>query len=176
MVHEKPDPDFDPSKGPETMVDIPPESEDDETSECDVDKTPPAASCEVFKKTYVIAKPEDLLNFVVEDERLSVVKVFARWCKTCAAFDLRFRKLNSKEGDKFDVNGNLVEAGRVRFAEMDYNLNEELCGLLGATKLPYIIMYKGTSGKVAEFQCGPSSFQRVIDNVNEFADPSLKKT
>mmetsp|Transcript_22753 Transcript_22753/g.31797 ORF Transcript_22753/g.31797 Transcript_22753/m.31797 type:complete len:354 (-) Transcript_22753:1048-2109(-) len=176
MVGEKPDPDFDPNIGPETMVDIPIESDVDEAGECDLDKPVPAVSCEVFKKTYVISKPEDLLNFVMEDERLSVVKVFARWCKTCAAFDLRYRKLNSKEGDKFDVAGNLVEPGRVRFAEMDYNLNEELCGLLGATKLPYIIIYKGTSGKVAEFQCGPSSFQRVIDNVNEFADPVVERT
>ena len=32
-------------------------------------------------------------------------------------------------------------------------------------------MYKGTKGKVTEFQCLPTNFQNVIDAVNEFADP-----
>ena len=49
--------------------------------------------------------------------------------------------------------------------------NEEMCRLLNATKLPYILMYKGSKGKVTDFQCGPAKFQLLVDAVNEHADP-----
>jgi len=110
-----------------------------------------------------------LLDFVVKDERLTIIKVYATWCKTCKAFDLRFRKLATQEGDKYDKQGNMVEPGRVRFAEIDYNQNEELCQLLGAEQLPYILAYKGASGKMDDFQAGPSHFKRVIDLVDQYA-------
>ena len=51
--------------------------------------------------------------------------------------------------------------------------NKEMCQLLNATKLPYILMYKGSKGKVDEFQCSPSEFQHLIDAVNELADPAV---
>jgi thioredoxin-like negative regulator of GroEL len=122
------------------------------------------------KKIATITKPEDLLEFVLEDERLSIVKVYAGWCRTCKAFDLKWRKLAHQEGGKFDPKGKVVDPGRVRFAEMDFNANEELCRLLNATRLPYIIMYKGSQGKVDDFQCGPANFAQVIQKVNEYAD------
>lgn len=100
----------------------------------------------------------------------TTVKVFASWCKTCQVFDLRYRKLANQYSDKSD-NG-ILQQGRVRFAEMQYDNpnNEEMCQLLNATKLPYIIMYKGSKGKVDEFQCGPGTFQVLIDKVREYAD------
>jgi len=49
--------------------------------------------------------------------------------------------------------------------------NEEMCKLLNATKLPYILIYKGSKGKVADFQCGPARIQMLNDAINEFADP-----
>lgn len=101
----------------------------------------------------------------------SPVKVFASWCKTCQVFDLRYRKLANQYSDKSDSKG-ITKHGQVRFAEMqyDYPNNEEMCQLLNATKLPYIIMYKGSKGKVDEFQCGPGTFQVLIDKVREYAD------
>ncbi|KAL9181747.1 hypothetical protein ACHAXT_012090 [Thalassiosira profunda] len=119
-----------------------------------------------------IRQPQDLLDFVIEDERLSVVKVYASWCKTCAVFDIRYRKLASQLGDTFEGDSK-VSQGSVRFAEMKYDdpNNEEMCKLLNATKLPYILMYKGSQGKVADFQCGPAKFQMLVDAVEEFADP-----
>ena len=53
--------------------------------------------------------------------------------------------------------------------------NEEMCKLLDATKLPYMLLYKGSKGKVADFQCGPAKFQMLVDAVNEFADPVLEE-
>ncbi|KAL9181753.1 hypothetical protein ACHAXT_012096 [Thalassiosira profunda] len=125
---------------------------------------------------FSIRQPQDLLDFVIEDERLSVVKVYASWCKTCKVFDMRYRKLASLYGDKYDEKDptQITQRGRVRFAEMQYDdpANEEMCKLYNATLLPYILMYKGSQGMVKEFQCGPSKFQTLIDAVNEFADPS----
>ena len=83
-------------------------------------------------------------------------------------FDVRYRKLASQYRDD-----SIISNGRrVRFAEMQYDdpNNEEMCTLLNATKLPYILMYKGSRGKVHEFQCSPSKFKLLIDAVNEYAD------
>ncbi len=100
--------------------------------------------------------------------------MYASWCKTCQVFDARYRKLASQLGDVHDEtrNGELVSEGRVRFAEMQYDdpNNEEMCRLLNATKLPYILMYKGSRGKVSDFQCGPAKFQLLIDEVAKYAD------
>lgn len=93
------------------------------------------------------------------------VKVYASWCKTCQVFDIRYRKLASQIGDTSN------SKGLVRFSEMQFDdpNNEEMCRLLNATKLPYILIYKGSRGKIMDFQCGPSNFQQLIDAVNEHA-------
>ena len=85
-------------------------------------------------------------------------------------FDLRYRKLANQYRDT--TKDSITNYGRVRFAEMQYDNpnNEEMCQLLNATKLPYILMYKGSSGQVDEFQCGPGNFQLLIDKVREYAD------
>ena len=63
----------------------------------------------------------------------------------------------------------------MRFSEMQFDdpNNEEMCRLLNATKLPYILIYKGSRGKIMDFQCGPSDFQQLIDAVNQHADATL---
>ncbi len=86
---------------------------------------------------------------------------------------MRYRKLASQLGDSINSNTNeQTSKGTVRFAEMRFDdpNNEEMCRLLNATKLPYIIMYRGSRGKVADFQCGPANFQLLIDAVNEHVD------
>lgn len=121
-----------------------------------------------------IQTPQEFLAFLAQDDRLCVIKVYAEWCVICKQFDLRYRKLVNKEGDKMDINGVVVDPGRVRFAEMDFNLNEDLCRRLDATRLPYVLMYQGasgTAGKITGFQCGPSNFQRVVNELNQHAGP-----
>ena len=109
--------------------------------------------------------------------RTIIVKVYASWCKTCAVFDTRYRKLASQLGDTYNpadanTNTNTNIIGRVRFAEMRYDdpNNEEMCRLLNATKLPYILIYKGSRGKVSDFQCGPATFQLLIDEIGKYAN------
>ncbi|KAL7526099.1 hypothetical protein ACHAXR_001318, partial [Thalassiosira sp. AJA248-18] len=125
---------------------------------------------------FSIEQPEDLLDFIIEDERLSVVKVYATWCKTCKVFDMRYRKVASQFGDKYDdkTGTEITQMGRARFAEMQYDdpNNKEICLTLNlAPKLPYILMYKGSQGKVKEFQCLPAKIQMLANAVNELADP-----
>ena len=126
---------------------------------------PPSSPQNTPNKIFKIQQPQDLLSFVVADERLSIVKVYASWCKTCKVFDIRYRKLASQLGG----GDNLQSSSPVRFAEMQYDTpaNEEMCKLLNATKLPYILIYRGSQGKVADFQCTPAKFQVLVDTVND---------
>lgn len=98
-------------------------------------------------KNNIVLKKLDLLNFVLEDERLGVVKVWAKWCLTCKRFDSRWRKLMDSHGDKVDAMDDVIDRGRVRFAEMEYSQNEEMCRYYNVKKLPYILIYKGKKGE-----------------------------
>ncbi len=94
---------------------------------------------------------------------------------------MRYRRLASQFGDDRSGDGGgggsaqMTKFGHARFAEMQYDNpnNKEMCQLLNATKLPYILMYKGSKGKVDEFQCSPAEFQHLINAVNELADPAV---
>lgn len=125
-----------------------------------------------FRKVMSVTKAQDLHEFLGEDDRLCVVKVYANWCKICKKFDLRYKKLAKTDGDRVDAHG-VIKPGRVRFAEMEFSTNEELCRSLGATKLPYILLYKGATSiedAITHFQAGPSQFQVVVNAVNKYAD------
>lgn len=101
------------------------------------------------------------------------MKVYASWCATCKKFDLRYRKIASQYGDKLNADNN--ERGQVRFAEMQYDKeeNREMCNVLNATSFPYIIMYKGSKGKIREFQCTPAKVNLLVDAIKEeLADDS----
>lgn len=147
---------------------------------------PPSQNVEQRRgNVFSIHQPEDLLNFVIEDERLSVVKVYATWCKTCKVFDMRYRKVASQFGDRYDdsktgKSAHTAKRGRARFAEMKYDgKNEEiLSAILGthSIPLPYILMYKGSKGSVKGFQCTPNKVQMLTDAVNELADPVVKES
>ena len=49
--------------------------------------------------------------------------------------------------------------------------NEELCKLLNATRVPYILIFKRDRGKLAGFVCPPSKVQLLIDALHEYALP-----
>ena len=103
------------------------------------------------------------------------MKVYASWCTTCKKFDLRYRKIASQYGDKQQHDKNNDQRGKVRFAEMQYGKeeNREMCNVLKATSFPYIIMYKGSKGKIREFQCTPAKVNLLVDAIkDELADDS----
>ena len=50
-----------------------------------------------------------------------------------------------------------------------------MCKLLDATRVPYILIYKRDSGRLAGFACPPSKVQLLIDALHEYALPSSKE-
>mmetsp|Transcript_28667 Transcript_28667/g.44029 ORF Transcript_28667/g.44029 Transcript_28667/m.44029 type:complete len:365 (-) Transcript_28667:50-1144(-) len=146
-----------------------------------------------------IQSEKDLLDFLSYDEdddgdsqrdvnNLRVVKVYATWCKTCRVFDLKFRKLVKSTTSSSNTNNH----NNIRFGEIEFTANEALCRSLGATKFPYITIYKscpstsnlyesplseGSGGAITltsalpltEFRCGPSTFHRVVDAIGRYS-------
>eukprot|EP00978_Attheya_sp_CCMP212_P004350 scaffold9496_cov40-Attheya_sp.AAC.2 len=135
----------------------------------------------VVKKYAGVARPQitsveeikDFLEFLGEDDRLCVVKFHASWCKSCQKFGIRYKKLALQEGDKIDRHGALLQKGRVRFAQVEFTANADLCRTLGVHKLPYIHIYSGSKGRVADFACGPKNFPLVIEKMNKFLDKEM---
>lgn len=93
---------------------------------------------------------------------------------------MRYRKLASQFGDKYDdtdtgKSTEISQKGLARFAEMKYDdRNEEILSAMLNSQtipLPYILIYKGSKGKVRGFQCNPNKIQMLADAVNELADP-----
>lgn len=52
-----------------------------------------------------------------------------------------------------------------------HTANEEICKLLKATKVPYILLYKSSQGEVDRFTCPPSKIQLLINALHEHASP-----
>ena len=149
---------------------------------------PPSKQLLQSKSTiFKINNPEDFLGFISEDDRLTVIKVYASWCQTCKKIDLRYRKLASKFGDKYNNDNNNInggttatdqtttsppikQRGKVRFAELQYDnpANEDLCNnVLEATSFPYFLMYRRRQGQIRGFHCTPAKFQMLVDTVEE---------
>ena len=132
---------------------------------------PPSQQLLKTKSTiFKIQQPEELLEFISEDDRLCVIKVYASWCAACKKFDLRYRKLASKYGDKYTATNATIKEGKIRFAELQYDnpQNTDLCdSVLDTSSFPYILIYKGGKGKVRGFHCTPAKFQLLQNTVEE---------
>ncbi|KAL7520858.1 hypothetical protein ACHAWX_005558 [Stephanocyclus meneghinianus] len=133
----------------------------------------------------VISKPEDYVKFLEEDDRLCVIKFYASWCKSCAKFGVKYRKLARDYGDHTISTTTAAAAtpqeGKVRFAEVEFNANRLLCKTLKVRSLPTVHVYKRGKGKVTEMVKRPSEFQDVVDEIDrllasEETDVALEKT
>jgi len=122
-----------------------------------------------------IASLDDYLDFLRGDDaedykKLTVIKFYASWCKSCAKFGAKYRQLALKEGNQVDTSGQLLASGRVRFAEVEFGANKRMCRSFGIKKLPYVHIHKGKAGKLDDFVCGPSKFQQLVDKVNQYVE------
>ena len=119
---------------------------------------------------------DDYLDFLRGDDaedhkKLTVIKFYASWCKSCAKFGAKYRQLALDEGDQVDTSGKLLGTGRVRFAEVEFGANKRMCKSFGIKRLPYIHIYKGKAGRLESFVCGPSKFNSLlVEKVNEYVD------
>lgn len=109
-------------------------------------------------------------NDAEEHNKLTVIKFYASWCKSCAKFGAKYRQLTLEEGDQVDTDGRVLAAGRVRFAEVEFGANKHMCKSFGIKRLPYVHIHKGKAGKLEGFACGPSKFQQLVDKVKEYRD------
>lgn len=124
-------------------------------------------------KITTIESRDDLFDFLAEDERLCVVKFYASWCKSCAKFGIKYKQLARNHGDLFDDKGNEIRKGNVRFAEIEYGKNVQLCKSFGIKKLPFVQIYKATHGRIDEFSAGPKVFkEKVTTRVEELLEMS----
>eukprot|EP00591_Stephanopyxis_turris_P009055 CAMPEP_0195517964 /NCGR_PEP_ID=MMETSP0794_2-20130614/11847_1 /TAXON_ID=515487 /ORGANISM="Stephanopyxis turris, Strain CCMP 815" /LENGTH=178 /DNA_ID=CAMNT_0040646851 /DNA_START=351 /DNA_END=887 /DNA_ORIENTATION=- len=110
---------------------------------------------------------DDFLAFLAEDPRLAIVKFHASWCKSCQKFDVRYKKLALEKGDICDGNGDIIEPGQMRFADVEFGKNAKLCRTLGVKRLPYIHMYRGAEGLLEDFACGPKKFPMLEEKIDE---------
>ena len=67
-----------------------------------------------------INSPSGLKEFVIADDRVAVIKVYAEWCKTCKQFDVRYRKVASIWGESNGIGEENEFSNLARFAQMEY--------------------------------------------------------
>ena len=98
---------------------------------------------------------------------LRIVKVFASWCLGCKAFDTRYRKLaNQHRAPDSQLYGGY---NRVRFAEIEFGSNEPLCRELGATRMPFVLIYRAGDSyddPREGFVCPPREIDEVREAIN----------
>jgi hypothetical protein len=71
-----------------------------------------------------------------------------------------------------DIDGNILEKGPVRFAEIEFTANANLCRTLEVKRLPYIHIYRGADGLLTEFACGPKRFHLLTEAVTKYLGES----
>lgn len=115
-------------------------------------------------KIDTITSRDEFLSFINKDDRLCCIKVYANWCKSCAKFGMHYNRLAHQHGDIYDNNGTMMKRGKIRFAQIEYGSNIQLCKSFGIKKLPYVLIYKlGVTGPIDEFVCGPSVFKEKME-------------
>ena len=78
----------------------------------------PSSSQATKPVIFEITCPTDLLDFVVQDDRPAVVKIYSNVCRTCKKFDMRYKNLAVNWGEQ---NNGGIYSNRVRFAQMEYS-------------------------------------------------------
>ena len=105
-----------------------------------------------------ISSPEDFQKFLMEDDRLTMIRFYASWCKSCAKMGVHYKNIAREVGDQVitttDGKEIVVRRGNVRIAEIEYGANEEFCKALGIKKLPTVQFYSRGS-LVDGFPAGP---------------------
>jgi len=95
--------------------------------------------------------------------QLIAVKFFATWCRSCKALAPKFQKLADAHRD-------------IKFVEVNFDENRNLCRALGLLSLPTVQIYAGNHGRIDSFGCGPSKAQMLRDKVALYSETLTRKT
>jgi len=119
-----------------------------------------------------ITSGQEFLDFLEEDDRLCVIKFHANWCQICRNINRKYAKFALNLGDRAIIDpasspGARVP-GQVRFADVEWSANVELCKALKVKKFPFIMIYE-RSEKIGAFSTGPAhNFRPMVgDTIKE---------
>jgi thioredoxin-like negative regulator of GroEL len=128
-----------------------------------------------------IESPEAFQEYLqAPDDRITIVSFHAAWCKSCQKFGRLYQKLAKDRADwvagdakaiknnkNKNADGDILEAGAIRLASVEFKANAELCRSLGVSQLPSVHYYQN-GRKLAGFPAGPSKFQLVKDRLTYY--------
>jgi thioredoxin-like negative regulator of GroEL len=128
-----------------------------------------------------IESPEAFQEYLqAPDDRITVVSFHAAWCKSCQKFGRLYQKLARDRADwvagdakaiknnkNKNADGDILEAGAIRLASIEWKANTELCRSLGVSRLPSVHYYQN-GRKLAGFPAGPSKFALVKDRLTYY--------
>lgn len=98
----------------------------------------------VAEPVSTIDAEEDLLAVLAQSRTaLVIIRVHARWCRSCRALEPKWRRLAREL------------APEVYFAEMEFEANRILAARLAVKVMPTFLIYDAEQGKVDHFSCGP---------------------
>eukprot|EP00525_Craspedostauros_australis_P006656 CAMPEP_0198133602 /NCGR_PEP_ID=MMETSP1442-20131203/59649_1 /TAXON_ID= /ORGANISM="Craspedostauros australis, Strain CCMP3328" /LENGTH=260 /DNA_ID=CAMNT_0043794727 /DNA_START=753 /DNA_END=1535 /DNA_ORIENTATION=+ len=106
-------------------------------------------------------------EFLQEDGRICVIRVYAHWCKSCQKVGLQLRRLGGEHGDLISVDerNEVVREGSVRFGELEYGQNLLLCQSFGILKLPTVMIF--WRGDMLDcFPCGPKKIPLLVEKLD----------
>jgi len=133
-------------------------------------KKPKISATPIISK---INSSKEFLDFVEGDDRLCVVKFHATWCQICRAVVRKFAKFALNYGDREIIDagntssGRAVVPGLVRFADVEWSQNTELCKALKVQKFPFIMIYE-KGEKIGAFSTGPAhNFRNIVGKTIE---------
>eukprot|EP00747_Dinoflagellata_sp_TGD_P045824 gnl/TRDRNA2_/TRDRNA2_144074_c0_seq1.p1 gnl/TRDRNA2_/TRDRNA2_144074_c0~~gnl/TRDRNA2_/TRDRNA2_144074_c0_seq1.p1 ORF type:complete len:319 (-),score=61.43 gnl/TRDRNA2_/TRDRNA2_144074_c0_seq1:30-986(-) len=107
--------------------------------------------CQTCKATGQVTKlnGEDVMAVMnCDTDHIIVFAYYAKWCQTCKA-------------TKFKLTQMAKELPEVRFFEVDFGENKDICQSLGIDKIPFVEMYQFGKGKLDNFVCTPKQVPRL---------------
>lgn len=114
-----------------------------------------------------INSPQELADFLHQDDRICIIKFHAAWCKSCQRFGHKFQGLANQKTDCVDSDGSVVQQGPMRFGSIEFGANTPLCRALKIKRLPTVHFYQ--KGQQLEgFPCGPSKFPILLEKVDQY--------
>lgn len=118
-----------------------------------MDAPPAAAAPATTDPVETLEGEESLMAALARSaSQIVVLRVHARWCRSCRALEPKWRRLAREMPD-------------VHFCELEFEANKPLAKRLGVERMPTFLVYDADKGRVDNFSCGPQRAQVLRDRV-----------